>query len=242
MSRFYFLSMLLVSTNLFSQYSLNIAEKQILNFPNVNEISISEIGNTMVTALEEEVYNDGFFLSDTVSWKALGAIWQIVPSDFYYYSSTSKGKFYVSIDKCLNWQDALVRSSKQTFLGSIFVFNKDDKIRYGAFNQASEIPAQMLGWHKTSNNIKKDLSNKKQIKLISDKSFKQEFIFGGKVGSSAKFTYREYIGNLSRPSFTQEVQYDLNDGKVIGFKGLKIEILETDNLKIKYKVLSHFVK
>jgi hypothetical protein len=242
MYRLFFLLMILVSTNLFSQYSLNIPEKQTLNFPSVNEITISEIGNTMVTALEEEVFSDGFYLSDTVSWKALGAVWQIVPSDFYFFSSTPKGKFYVSINKCLNWQDALVKSSKQTYLGSIFVFNKEDKIRYGAFNTASEIPAQLFGWLKTSNNIKKDLSNKKQVKLISDKSFKQEFIFGGKVGSSVKFTYREYSGNLIRPSFTQEVQYDLNDGRVIGFKGLKIEILETDNLKIKYKVLSHFVK
>lgn len=71
-------------------------------------------------------------------------------------------------------------------------------------------------------------------------SFKQEFIYNGKVGNSIKFIYREFSNDLARPSFTQDIQYDLNESTLVGFKGLKIEILSATNTLIKYKVLSHF--
>jgi hypothetical protein len=70
--------------------------------------------------------------------------------------------------------------------------------------------------------------------------FKQEFIYNGRVDNDLKFVYREYVDNLARSSFTQELQYDINDSNIIGFKGLRIEILKTTNTSITYKVLSPF--
>lgn len=68
----------------------------------------------------------------------------------------------------------------------------------------------------------------------------QEFIYNGKVNNAIKFTYREYINDYARPAFTQDLQYDLNESKIIGFRGLRIEIIEASNSKIKYKALSSF--
>ncbi len=45
---------------------------------------------------------------------------------------------------------------------------------------------------------------------------------------------------MIRPGFTQEAQYDISTDNVIGFKRLRIEILEATNLDIKYRVLKHF--
>ncbi|WP_445955594.1 hypothetical protein [Yeosuana sp.] len=73
-----------------------------------------------------------------------------------------------------------------------------------------------------------------------DKCFKQEFIYNGRVNNDLKFVYREYVDNLARSSFTQELQYDINDSNIIGFKGLRIEVLNTTNTSITYKVLSPF--
>lgn len=70
--------------------------------------------------------------------------------------------------------------------------------------------------------------------------FKKVFIYNGKAGSIIKFSYREFINDMARPAFTQELQYDLNEGKIIGFKGMRIEILNTSNIEIEYKVLSEF--
>ena len=76
----------------------------------------------------------------------------------------------------------------------------------------------------------------------SKNNFKQEFIFNGKSSNNLKFIYREYINDMARPAFNQDLQYDLNESKIIGFKGLRIEILNVTNTNIEYKILSSFTK
>ena len=44
---------------------------------------------------------------------------------------------------------------------------------------------------------------------------------------------------MARPAFTQELKYDLGEGKVIGFKGARFEVLSATNVGIRYKVLRH---
>lgn len=70
--------------------------------------------------------------------------------------------------------------------------------------------------------------------------FKKELIYNGKEGNILKFTYREFINNMIRPAFNQDLSYDLNEGKTIGFKGLRIEIIKTSNIGIEYKVQEYF--
>jgi hypothetical protein len=72
--------------------------------------------------------------------------------------------------------------------------------------------------------------------------FKQEFIYNGRVGNALKFIYREYIDDLARPAFTQDLQYDLSESKTIGFRGLRIEVITATNTNIEYKVISQFSK
>ena len=43
-----------------------------------------------------------------------------------------------------------------------------------------------------------------------------------------------------RDAFSQEVQYDLNEGKEIGFKGARLLIHNATNRAIEYEVLDHF--
>lgn len=70
--------------------------------------------------------------------------------------------------------------------------------------------------------------------------FKQEFVFNGKANNVLKFMYREYVNDMARPAFTQELQYDLTEGNTIGFKGLRIEVIDASNTSITYKVLNSF--
>lgn len=69
---------------------------------------------------------------------------------------------------------------------------------------------------------------------------KQEFIFTGKANNTLNFLYREYINDLARPAFTQNLQYDLAEGNIVGFNGLRIEVIKATNIKITYRVLSSF--
>jgi len=71
-------------------------------------------------------------------------------------------------------------------------------------------------------------------------NFRQELIYNGRSGETVKFLYREFSGDYARPPFSQEVQYDLKDGNMIGFKGARVEIVEASNTKLSYRVLSSF--
>jgi len=83
-----------------------------------------------------------------------------------------------------------------------------------------------------------EVSPAKYIVNDCDKCFKKEFIYNGKANNNLKFVYREYIHDMARPAFSQELQYDLNESNIIGFKGLRIEVLKSTNTNIEYKVLN----
>ena len=59
-------------------------------------------------------------------------------------------------------------------------------------------------------------------------------------GNILKFVYIEFSSTMIRSAFNQNIQYDLNDGSIIGFKEARIEVIEATNTNIKYKVIKHF--
>jgi hypothetical protein len=69
--------------------------------------------------------------------------------------------------------------------------------------------------------------------------FKQEFVYIGRSGSTVKFLYREYSSNFIRADFTQELQYDIEEDNLIGFQGLRLQIFETTNTSITYRILQN---
>lgn len=71
-------------------------------------------------------------------------------------------------------------------------------------------------------------------------NFRQELIYGGRVGDQIKVTYREFSGDMARTAFSQDVQYDLTTEKTIGFKGVRIEVITATNTKLEYRVLKSF--
>jgi hypothetical protein len=74
----------------------------------------------------------------------------------------------------------------------------------------------------------------------SQTNFVQELIYNGRSGDTLKFIYRELADDMLRAAFTQDIQYDLSQSKEIGFKNVRIEVMEASNTSITYKVLSNF--
>jgi len=70
--------------------------------------------------------------------------------------------------------------------------------------------------------------------------YRQEFIYSGRIGNNVKFEYREFIGDLARPSFFQNLEYDITDNNIIGFKGLRLRIIKTTNTSIDFEVIEPF--
>ena len=71
--------------------------------------------------------------------------------------------------------------------------------------------------------------------------FEQELIYNGRVGDNLRFVYREFNNKMARSAFSQEIQYDLSESNIIGFKEVRIEIIEATNSNITYKVIVPFL-
>lgn len=82
----------------------------------------------------------------------------------------------------------------------------------------------------------------KKVSSVRDNAFQQTLIYSGKVGNKINIGYREYSSNLARPAFNNDVEYDLNESKEIGYKGALLQIVNATNRDITYKVLKNFNK
>lgn len=79
-----------------------------------------------------------------------------------------------------------------------------------------------------------------RVPVQSTNSFQQTLIYSGRVGDKINIGYREFSSNIARPAFNNDVEYDLSDSRMIGYKGAEIEVLEATNQNIRYRVIRNF--
>ena len=77
-------------------------------------------------------------------------------------------------------------------------------------------------------------------KVLSERDLQQTLIYSGRVGDRIKIGYRESSGNIARPAFSNEAEYDLSTSTEIAYRGARIKVLKADNQSIQYIVLSNF--
>lgn len=88
---------------------------------------------------------------------------------------------------------------------------------------------------------KSDASFSYQKKNVTyQNAFQQILIYNGKVGNKINIGYKEFNNDFARPAFSNNVEYDLSESKVIRYKGAKLEIIKATNQFIEYKVYSNF--
>ena len=71
-------------------------------------------------------------------------------------------------------------------------------------------------------------------------SVKKEILYNGRSGTTLRLSYREFVRDMARPAFTQDLTYDIRDDRVVGFRGARLEVLDANNTSIRYRVLSSF--
>ena len=82
--------------------------------------------------------------------------------------------------------------------------------------------------------------SKAQHVEVDVRNFKQELIYSGRNEKELFFTYREFSENMIRAAFQQEVRYELDETRIIGFKSLRIEVIKATNQDITYKIIQGF--
>ncbi|MBP92643.1 MAG: hypothetical protein CMC55_00830 [Flavobacteriaceae bacterium] len=197
--------------------------------PELNEINNAEIGISLASKekgftydaieIKKEFEIKLDYQNETIE---VGQIFKNEYSTIKYdlYCSSTNMKFGIAIPK--NGENALIYTTEDN--DGIYTTGFSD------FGINFIIPEEELKYVKT-----KEIVKKKDF-------FKQEFIFNGRVGNALKFIYREYVNDYARPAFRQDLQYDLSESKTIGFRGLRIQIINASNTKIEYKVLDYFQK
>jgi len=68
--------------------------------------------------------------------------------------------------------------------------------------------------------------------------FKAELIYNGVSKNTIKISYREFLRDMARPAFYQELNYDLDKSDLIQFKTFRIKVLNADNSTIRFVVLN----
>ena len=81
---------------------------------------------------------------------------------------------------------------------------------------------------------------KTQVISFDRNGYRQQLIYGGRVGAILRFQYRSVFGDGSQPPSNQDFEWNLLDGPVVSYRGAKIEILESTNARLSYRVISSF--
>lgn len=201
----------------------NYYPKENIYDDKLNESKKSELGDKLA------LHAEGYFY-DAIKIKSIESF-KIKTLDFPY----KNGDILPLLSHNKNWYLYYNNSSAKEIMG--IAINKN--------NPSIILPFFAYSFNGLNNIITKDvgkilLENSDLIDPNCKVCFKQELIFNGKVDNNLKFIYREYILDFARPSFIQEMQYDLNESKIIGFKGLRLEIIKASNTNIEYVILNPF--
>jgi hypothetical protein len=80
----------------------------------------------------------------------------------------------------------------------------------------------------------------KRLTVIGNQpgAFAAELIYSGVAGKVVRAVYREYVDDMARPAFSQELQYDLGVDRTIAYKSLRMRVDEASNAGIRYAVVS----
>jgi len=70
-----------------------------------------------------------------------------------------------------------------------------------------------------------------------DYHFRVTLTYTGKSGSVVKVSYREYAGDLARPAYSLDLEYDLDESSSMNFRSLKMEVIEATNESITFVIV-----
>lgn len=223
------LSSLLLLTS-FIASSQKPYKTQIENLPIEGRETTIETGMPIVLKVAHNIHK-GFTLKSIVRKKGMSNIWIIPSGELYLYDVFPEWELYKIKEGKVIQQGKGSANDTWKYDGGIMIHRFRNKRRI--FTSEGDLILRRK-------KVKIPAINFHDVILPGKVKFKQEFIYSGRSGNTLKFMYREFIDDMARAAFYQEAQYDLNEGNIIGFRSLKIEVIKASNSSIEYKVISHF--
>jgi len=205
-----------------------VARTDIINRPPLNEVSRAELGDTIVEKGKLTTY-DGLVLKNEITWGDGFLLKKFTVSPGRLRARQQDAKYTYFYSDKMTVYDAILGTAPYPG-GGVCIKTADPTYVRGFFQSG-----------KCTNSFKPSPEvERTRVVDVDAPNFRQELIYNGRSGETVKFLYREFSGDYARPPFSQDVQYDLKDGMMIGFKGVRIEIVEASNTRLSYRVLSSF--
>lgn len=107
----------------------------------------------------------------------------------------------------------------------------------GAFERASSKPGYILFDKELSSPISYYSASGKTV-MADAGGYKRELIYQGRDGDTLRVAYREFVDNLARPAFSQDLTYPIdreNTSKIV-FRDVIINVYEVAETAITYSV------
>ncbi len=193
----------------------------VVDFPPIGTVHTVEIGSSLVEKFHVYEHDAMQLLS---AYEYQGRHYTITASPGYYVLKRidEQGAWYMGqVESCPD--DCSLEA------GGFLVRSSDGRVK---IHDSTANPPFVL----------KDTPNWVSTKYaaVDTPHFRRELVYTGKSGSTIKLLYREYISDMARPAFTQELTYEIEEDNIIGFQGVRIELLDTSNVSITYRLLNSF--
>lgn len=206
--------------------------------PEINKENSVELGETMISKSYRKVY-PAIKLNGEVVFsgpRADGINIEIqVPSGIHKALMQDAEGIFFSMDSKFSGNDGKTKLCMPGFKclnapGGIFVPNNNPE-KTEVFFIASD-SRQPVNYDKPSIQF-----SKTTFEEWTDSSFKRELTYTGISGNTISIVYKEFKDDHARPAFSQELKYDLSQGREIGYKGARFEVISANNVAIRYKVI-----
>lgn len=230
MSKFPAVALVMLLTGCVTAPQIRPPDIEIENMPPLNAESTADIGETLVAKGKLYVF-EGLDLQERITDNGIMREYIVEPNAMRLEREDADGTKYFVASPGAYWiNDKYTRRRAEPFGGYL------TKKKNGVLELVGSY--DMTGAGKIS-----PAAPRHRVGKIVDKTqpnFRQELIYGGRIGNQIKLTYREFAGDLIRPGFTQEAQYDLSSDQTVGFKSVRIQIIDATNTRLTYKVLTSF--
>jgi hypothetical protein len=212
---------------------LMLPAAEVIRVPLLNVEAEAEIGTSMISSAKR-ISSPGITLANTITHDGthMGYPYGLtIPRGPLYAAATdATGTFYQAFDT-LDFRNTN---------GSI------TKVRGGLFVPSAAPAATEIYWlapNSPGTPLNDDHPGirftKGMVDLWGTESFKRELVYGGVSQNTVTVLYREFVNDMARPAFSQELKYDLAKGDVIGYRGARFQVLGVTNTGVKYRVLKH---
>jgi hypothetical protein len=209
-----------------------LLDAETIRIPRVDEEAEVEVGQSMIETLKGSIMAGPMKLAQEVSFDGsyLGTSYHVViPAGSLKPVQTKRGLQFVP----------------DTF---IFKYGAEGKERHGAgrpnvflaidpANHDNLIGVAALGFATKSSPIANAQFSVGKCLMLGSDGFRRELIYSGTSKGTISIEYREFMNDMARPDFSQELHYDLADGNEIGFRGARFRVLEATNVGIRFKLL-----